>query len=121
MRGDVHVVGSVADFPPGKHRVVKIERREIGIFNIAGKLYALPNVCPHQTGPLCEAPRTTGTVAARAEQEWSLEWIYDGEVVTCPWHGMEFHVPTGQCLALKEIRLRQYDVRVENGRVVVHF
>jgi len=114
-----HVVGPATDFSVGTHRVVKIGRREIGIFNIAGELYALPNVCPHQTGPLCEAPKTTGTMAATAEHDWRLEWIFDGEVVACPWHGMEFHVPTGQCLALREIRLRQYDIRVEDGQVVV--
>ena len=114
-----HVVGSVEDFPIGEHRVVTIGRREIGIFNIGGELHALPNICPHQTGPLCEAPTTTGTLAATAEHDWKPEWIYDGEVVACPWHGMEFHVPTGQCLALREIRLRRYDVCVEDGRVVV--
>jgi nitrite reductase (NADH) small subunit len=49
-----HVLGDLSDFPVGTHRVVKVGRREIGVFNIGGKLYGLPNVCPHQTGPLCE-------------------------------------------------------------------
>jgi nitrite reductase (NADH) small subunit len=116
-----HVVGTVADFPVGQHKVVKLGRREIGIFNVAGKLYGLPNLCPHQTGPLCEASQTTGSLIARADEGWSREWVYDGEVVTCPWHGLEFHIPTGRCLALKEIRLRQYDVHVEGDDVVVEF
>ena len=49
-----HVIGDPSDFPPGTLRVVNVGRREIGVFNIGGKLYGLPNVCPHQTGPLCE-------------------------------------------------------------------
>jgi nitrite reductase (NADH) small subunit len=118
-RKERHVVGSLADFPVGEGRVVTIGKREIGIFNINGELYGLPNICPHQTGPLCESLRTTGTLVARAESHWAIEWAHDGEIVTCPWHGMEFHIPTGQCIALPEIRLRRYEVLVEDRDVVV--
>ena len=44
----------------------------------------------------------SGTVDFR----WEREWRFDGEVVTCPWHGMEFRVTTGQCLVSSKIRLR---------------
>jgi nitrite reductase (NADH) small subunit len=114
-----HPIGTLADFPEGEPRVVQVGRREIGVFNVGGSLYALPNLCPHQAGPLCRAPRTTGTLRSSADEGWALEWIFDGEVVTCPWHGMEFHVPTGQCLAQREIRLRRYDVVVDAGNVSV--
>ena len=107
-----HVVGDVSDFPEGSHRVVKVGRREIGIFNIGGKLYGLPNVCPHQTGPLCEGKALTGTLVARREG-------YEGEIVACPWHGLEYHVPTGRCLAFPNINLRRYEVLVEDGKVKV--
>ncbi|HYZ02318.1 MAG TPA: Rieske 2Fe-2S domain-containing protein, partial [Candidatus Binatia bacterium] len=52
-----HVVGELADFPEGTHRVVRVGNREIGVFNIRGRFYGLPNLCPHQTGPVCEARR----------------------------------------------------------------
>jgi nitrite reductase/ring-hydroxylating ferredoxin subunit len=52
-----HLVGAITDFPEGSHKVVKVGRREIGIFNVGGRLYGLPNLCPHQTGPLCEGRR----------------------------------------------------------------
>ena len=74
MAGREHVVGDVSDFPVGSHRVVMVGRREIGIFNVAGRLYGLPNICPHQTGPLCEGRETTGTLIAREENDWRLEW-----------------------------------------------
>ena len=32
------------------------------------------------------------------------------EVIACPWHGLEYHVPTGRCLAYPEITLRRYPV-----------
>lgn len=114
-----YVVGKLSEFPEGTHRVVKVGRREVGIFNIRGTLYGLPNLCPHQTGPLCEGKTTTGTLVARRENSWKLEWAYEGEIVACPWHGLEYHVPTGRCLAFPEITLRRYEVVVEDGEVKV--
>jgi nitrite reductase (NADH) small subunit len=113
------VVGALADFPPGTHKVVSANGREIGVFNIGGELYGLPNICPHQTGPLCEGARTTGTLAADADSEWAPRWVMEDEVIACPWHGLEYHVPTGQCLAYPEITLRRYPVAVRDGDVVV--
>lgn len=114
-----HVVGNLADFPEREIKLVRIGGRQIGIFNIGGVLYGLPNLCPHQTGPLCEGNTTTGTLASRKENNWRLEWTHDGEIVTCPWHGLEYHVPTGKCLAFPQVRLRTYEVVVEHGEVKV--
>ena len=113
-----HVVGDISEFPEGSHRVVKVGKREIGVFNIRGKFYGLPNVCPHQTGPLCEG-KSTGTLVARKEDDWKFRWDYEGEIVACPWHGLEYHVPTGQCLAFPNIKLRRYEVVAEEGKVKV--
>jgi nitrite reductase (NADH) small subunit len=113
------VVGKLADFPQGTHRVVRAGRREIGVFNIGGDLYALPNICPHQTGPLCEGRIATGTLLADAETDWKPRWVLEDEVIACPWHGLEYHVPTGQCLAYPEITLRRYPVSVRDGDIVV--
>jgi nitrite reductase/ring-hydroxylating ferredoxin subunit len=113
------VVGRLADFPAGTHRVVDVEGRRIGIFHIAGRLYGLPNRCAHQGGPLCEARSTTGTLVADADSGWRPRWAMDGEVIACPWHGLEYHVPTGRCLAFPEITLRRYEVTVRGEDVVV--
>jgi nitrite reductase/ring-hydroxylating ferredoxin subunit len=110
------VVAALADFPEGSHRVVQVNRRAIGVFHIHGQFYALPSLCPHQLGPLCTG-RLSGTLEATAETDWKRQWVHEGEIVTCPWHGLEFHVPTGQCLAYPEIKLRSYDVCVEEGQV----
>jgi nitrite reductase (NADH) small subunit len=114
----VTVVGTVADFPEGTHRVVTVEGRSVGIFNIGGRLYGLLNRCAHMGGPLCEAKRTTGTLIAEPP-DYAPQWAFDGEIVACPWHGMEYHVPTGRSLAYPEIALRRYDVAVEGDDVVV--
>ena len=113
------VVGRLADFPAGSHKVVQIGRRRIGVFNIGGRFYGLPNVCPHQTGPLCQGRDTTGTLTADREGAWKPRWVMEGEVIACPWHGLEYHVPTGRCLAYPEITLRRYAVTVRGDEVVV--
>jgi nitrite reductase/ring-hydroxylating ferredoxin subunit len=113
------VVGRLVDFPEGTHRVVEVGGRQVGVFNIAGRLFGLPNLCPHQTGPLCEGRAVTGTLEADAESGWRPRWTLDGEVIACPWHGLEYHVPTGRCLAYPHITLRRYDVAVRDGDVVV--
>jgi nitrite reductase/ring-hydroxylating ferredoxin subunit len=114
----VTVVGTVADFPEGTHRIVTVDGREVGVFNIGGRLYGLLNRCAHQGGPLCAARRTTGTLVAEAP-DFKPRWTLEGEIVACPWHGLEYHVPTGRCLAYPEITLRRYDVVVEGDEVLV--
>jgi nitrite reductase/ring-hydroxylating ferredoxin subunit len=111
-------VASVSDFPPNSHRVVKVGRREIGIFNVDGTFYALPNLCTHQLGPLCKG-KVSGTVICTRDTKWKLQWGFENEIVTCPWHGMEYHIKTGTCLAFPEIRLRSYEVWVEDEQVKV--
>jgi len=113
-----YVVAKEADVPVGGRMVVKVRKREIGIFNIGGKLYALPNVCVHQGGPLCRGA-ISGTLTSAAETDWKLEWVYEGEIVICPWHALEYNVTTGQCLAYPNRRLPTYEVQVKDGAIVL--
>jgi nitrite reductase/ring-hydroxylating ferredoxin subunit len=113
-----HVVGRAADLPPGTHRIVRAGNRELGLFNIDGVFHAIPNLCPHQRGPLCQGA-TSGTIDYGPHTDWKLAWIWDGEVVTCPWHGLEFHVPSGRCVAYPDVKLKTFDVVERNGDIVV--
>jgi nitrite reductase (NADH) small subunit len=115
----VTVVGRAADFPEGTHRVVDVDGREVGVFNIGGRLYGLANRCAHQGGPVCAGRRVTGTLMSDGEHGWRPRWALEGEVIACPWHGLEYHVPTGRCLAYPQISLRRYDVRLDGDDVVV--
>ena len=113
-----HVIGLLSDFPPGAQKVVKVRNIEIGVFNVDGEFYALPNICPHQYGPLCTGP-VGGMMTCNAATDWRFEWQRSGEILTCPWHGMEFDLKTGQCLAPHKYRVRQYQVRVVDDEVRV--
>src|SRR6478735_7478548 len=114
--GDDHEVGDLAEFPPETHKIVAIKNIEIGIFNVAGTLYALPNVCPHQYGPLSKGP-VGGMMSCNASTNWKFHWGRAGEILTCPWHGLEFDIKTGQCLAPKKFSVRTFPVRVVDGEV----
>ncbi len=111
-----YVVAAAADIPEGQHRIVEVQGREVGIFNVRGQYYALPNVCIHQSGPLCRGT-VSGTVAASADTGWKREWTADGEIIVCPWHSLEFNITTGQCLAYPNRRLPTYEVKVEENQL----
>jgi len=112
-----HTVGALSELPPGSKKVVRAGAIEVGVFNVDGELYALPNVCPHQFGPLCKGI-VSGTVVARPETGFKPTWVHEGRIVVCPWHALEFDVTTGRCVAFPKLKLRQYRVRVDDGGMV---
>ena len=111
------LVATVDELPEGSHKVVTVAGREMGIFNIHGEFYAIPNSCIHQNGPLCLGA-TSGTVIANVESEWKPVWTHEGEVVVCPWHSLEFNVITGRCLAYPNKKLPTYRLRVDGNQLL---
>jgi nitrite reductase/ring-hydroxylating ferredoxin subunit len=106
-----HVVARLRDFRPGDRRIVEVEGRSIGVFNIRGEFYALRNICPHQGAPLCLG-KVMGTTVAR--KPFELEYGRDGEIVKCPWHGWEFDILTGRSVFNPHlVRVRTYEVSIE--------
>ena len=114
-----HVVGQASAFPPGSHRIVEINRQRIGIYNVGGTFHAMLNVCPHQFGPLCEG-KVGGEMVCNADTDWKFQLRREGEIVICPWHGLEFDLKTGVCLATKDFRVRRFDVEVVADEVRVY-
>ena len=109
------VLGRVEDFPPGTREEVKVGSTVIAVFNVDGDYYALYGRCPHQFAPLSRG-RLQGTVICNAETGWETQWAYEGEILVCPGHAMEFHVKTGQAVGYN-LKLRTYPVIVEDGLV----
>ena len=112
-----HVVARVDEIAPATSKLVVVEGREIGIYNVNGEYYALLNRCPHQGGPLCQG-RITGLVLSSQPGEFNM--TRKGEIVRCPWHGWEFDIKTGQSWCdPKKVFTRRYDVSVEAGEALV--
>ena len=115
-----HLVSKTSEIPKGEHKIVRIGRVEIGLFNINDKFYAIPNVCPHQYGPICNnGAIKQGTLVGKRENNFKLEWDYKGEVVSCPWHQLQYHIPTGRCLSFPDMNLKTYTVPVEKDLIYI--
>jgi nitrite reductase/ring-hydroxylating ferredoxin subunit len=109
-----HIVGRVADLPAGSRKIVHVDGVTgpgIGVFNVRGRFYALKNVCPHQGAQICLG-EVTGTTVAHWPEDGppSLEWVREGEILTCPWHRWEIELATGKSVFPSKYRIRTYDV-----------
>jgi 3-phenylpropionate/trans-cinnamate dioxygenase ferredoxin subunit len=103
------VVGTVTELPPGSRRIVNVNGREIGVFNVKGRYYALRNVCPHQSAPLCLGELTGLTVS---DDPGEIQWTREGEILRCPWHGWEFDILKGRTVFKSTARVKTYDAHV---------
>ena len=90
----------VTDVPPGTGRCVTVGGKELALFNVGGTFHVIDNTCLHRGGPLAEGE-------------------LDGTVVTCPWHGWQYDVTTGVNVMDDAERVQRYDVRIEDGEVLI--
>lgn len=112
-----HIVGPVSELPVGARKIIEINGRSIGVFNIHGNYYALRNACPHQLAPLCRGHVTGTTLPSQPGQ---YIWDRDGEIIRCPWHGWEFDLTTGRSVFNPhKLRVKTYEVTVERGNKLV--
>jgi nitrite reductase (NADH) small subunit len=110
------VVGPIAEIPVGQRRIVyPFGPPGVAIFNLNGEFAALKNVCPHQGAPLCSGV-ITGTSEARtsAGDLLDVEWVREGEIITCPWHHWEFEIKTGRTVFPSRNKVATYAVYVEH-------
>ena len=96
-------VARVQDIQPGQKRIVDADGVLIVVVNLAGRFYALEDVCTHDGGPLGEGRLDAAT----------------GHLI-CPRHGAEFDVRTGEAITLPAFEpAPTYEVRVEGDDVLV--
>jgi nitrite reductase/ring-hydroxylating ferredoxin subunit len=114
-------VGREAEFRDGDRRIVFLGEVEIGLFRDGGQFYAYSNTCLHQAGPACE-----GLIIAKVEERLRPDKTSPGlsfsETEThfvCPWHGYEYDLRTGECVADRKLKLRKYDVVQRGGEIYV--
>lgn len=80
-------------------RVVAHVDGDIAVFRAAGDtVFALVDACPHKGGPLSQG-------------------IVHGHKVTCPLHGWNIELDSGQACSPDEGCARRYPVRIEEGEV----
>ena len=95
------VVVPLASIPENRGLVVQVhDRLRMAIFRVGEEVYAIDDVCPHQSASL-------GRGRVR------------GCVVACPSHGFLVDVTTGQCPTNELQRVRTFPARREGDMVRV--
>jgi nitrite reductase/ring-hydroxylating ferredoxin subunit len=98
--GELVTVARLQGLPPGTALPVAAGNRELAVFNCDGRVYATQARCLHMGGPLGEGR-------------------LEGCVLTCPWHGWQYDVRTGENEFDRAIVLETFEVVVEEGDVKV--
>lgn len=96
-------VCAIGELPPGAVRLAGDGLTSVGVYNLAGSLFALEDRCSHDEGPLCEG-----------------EHDADAGIAVCPRHGARFDIRSGRALTLPATRpVATYPVRIDGDIVVV--
>jgi 3-phenylpropionate/trans-cinnamate dioxygenase ferredoxin subunit len=94
-------IAPLTDLPPGGRLFVEVDGRPIVVFNLAGTLFAIGDVCSHDNGPVGDGD-------------------LDEYEVICPRHGARFDIRTGQTMGLPAVvDIPAYPVRVVEGNIEV--
>jgi nitrite reductase/ring-hydroxylating ferredoxin subunit len=93
-------IGMESDIPLGERKLAKIMGLAIGVFHHESGWYAIRNKCLHAGGPVAEGRLR-------------------GDVLTCPWHGYQYNLPTGALLDDPHAKLEMYPVELHEGQVFV--
>lgn len=96
--GRLQTVARVDDLPQGSALAVQVDEHEIALFHCADGFYATQGACLHLGGPLAQG---------------KLEAC----VLTCPWHGWQYDVRTGENEFDRALALETYEVVVADGEV----
>jgi len=114
-------VGPESLVPEETGLILRAGGYEIGVFRVPDGYVAYENVCLHQGGPVC-----TGIVIGKVEQVLrddktvAFERESPDELhVVCPWHGWEYDLTNGECATDRRLRLRSFEVELEDGELFV--
>lgn len=93
-------VCSTESLKEGELTAVELEEASVLLTQVAGRPRAYQNACAHLGMPLDSAE------------------VSDG-ILTCPFHGFQFLLDSGECLTAPQVQLPSFPVRVSDGRVLV--
>lgn len=98
---EFYEIAPASELPAGERLFVDIGDAAVVIFNIAGQLFAIGDVCTHDDGPLGDGD-------------------LEGFNVVCPRHGAEFDVRTGQAVQMPAVvDIPAYPVQVREGMIYI--
>ena len=98
--GTWHRLAPAADIPVGEGREFVAAGRMVAVFHVGDTFHAMDGLCPHAGGPIGEGK-------------------LQGHVVTCPWHGWQFDVTSGQHCLNRNLKHETFPLEVREGNLYV--
>jgi len=118
MTSNLRDIGAESDFEGGRPYRMDVDGRALVVVRKGDTFYAVRDTCAHQGARLSNG-RVGGTTLP-CEPGSPVLYGRCGEVLTCPWHGWEYDLTTGQTLAdPRGARVRSYPAWLEGARVFV--
>jgi len=98
---DFTAVAKTSELPDPGRMLVEVDDRLVVLVHVAGRYYAIDDVCTHDGGPLGEGQ-------------------LDGFTIACPRHGAKFDVRDGRALTMPATRATvAHEVKVQGDDVLV--
>lgn len=94
-------VARTSDIPSGSARVVFVSGKEIALFHVHDRYYALADSCPHAGSSLAAGKIESGYVKCRS-------------------HGLRFHLATGNCRNSSSLSAESHAICVQGSSVQVY-
>ena len=100
IEGDWAAAGSLEELPEGETRILEVEGHSVLLSRFGERVTCFENACAHM-----------GMAMDGGEIEAGL--------ITCPYHGFQYSLESGECLTAPEVQLQPHGVRVVGRRIEV--
>ena len=92
-------IAPASELPNGERLFIEMDGKSIVIFNVAGQLFAIADLCTHDDGPLGDGD-------------------LEEHNIVCPRHGAEFDIRTGQAVQMPAvIDVPAYPLKIVDGNI----
>ncbi|MCY0885893.1 MAG: non-heme iron oxygenase ferredoxin subunit [Firmicutes bacterium] len=96
-------VAEAADVEPGRPLLVSLDEQDIALYRVGNEWYATDDLCSHAEASLAEGR-------------------LDGYRITCPRHGGQFDIRTGEAIKMPAITpIATFPVREEGGVIYIDY
>jgi len=98
-------IGTLKDLNKNSQFSRWVKDHDILVYKNESKIEAISNICPHFGGPI---------------GYHEIKIVDNKPVFTCLWHNLQFCINSGECTTHSNLKLRKYDVEVENEDIFVY-
>ena len=97
---EYRTVCKVQEVKEGEGKTISLGDKLIALFVVAGKFYAIDDICPHMGASLSGGH-------------------LENDIVTCPWHAWRFRVTDGTWADNPRVKIGSYPVHIVGDEIQV--